>query len=331
MADVERLSLLHKVATLYYEEGLKKYDIAFKIEQSPTQVGLLLREAVREGLVNISVNMPFFTVLQEQLRHKFELAEAIVVPSDKDITILLQNLSQATAEYFEKYVSDGAKVAVGGGHLTYRMIDRLTDKKREIDIYPTAIIGRGPDVAHIDPIVLVTLLWAKSGQQHRRAHYVTLTPPVENSTTNEVAEHYKALLKDNEKLATLMRRIETVDYVFCSIGSLDSNQDYVTAVNKTSQNLLDEMKLNKEALRNAGAIGDIAYSYFDADGKTKKDWSIFPSIGINNLQKLSKSTNKRVVVTVGGYKIDSLRAVLKGGLCNTIITDAEAAKRVLKD
>jgi DNA-binding transcriptional regulator LsrR (DeoR family) len=36
----------------------------------------------------------------------------------------------------------------------------------------------------------------------------------------------------------------------------------------------------------------------------------------------------RVVVIVGSYKLQALRAVLRGKLCNVLITDAEAAEKI---
>jgi DNA-binding transcriptional regulator LsrR (DeoR family) len=100
--------------------------------------------------------------------------------------------------------------------------------------------------------------------------------------------------------------------------------------NKNSQNLLDELGLTKDALRNSGALGDIAYSFFDAEGNTKPEWEIFPGIGIERLKEMAKSEDKRIVTTVGRYKINSLKSILKGKLCNVLITDAEAAEIILK-
>lgn len=330
MANVERLSLLHKVASLYYEKGLKKYDIANEIKQSPTQVGLLLKEAVETGIVKIEVNLPRFTSLQEKLKRAFSLQDAIVVPSDRDINVVLQNLSKATAEYFEKNVSDGKKVAVGGGYLTYRMIEQLENKERDIDIYPTAIIGRGSIITHIDPIVLVTLLWTKSGHPYAKAHYVTVTPPSSRASELEIRKHYTALQK-HEKLKSLLEEMEQVDFVFTSVGSLDPDKEYLAATKKKSQNLLDELNLTKEKMKDEGGIGDIAYSFFDAEGRSKPDWSIFPNIKIDRLREMAKDSKKRIVITVGNYKIDSLRAVLKSEkMCNVLITDATAAATLMK-
>lgn len=330
MANVERLSLLHKVATLYYEKGLKKYDIAHEIKQSPTQVGLLLKEAIDEKIVNIEINLPRFTALQESLKKRFNLYDVIVVPSDNNTDVILQNLSKATAEYFEENVKDGDKVAVGGGYLTYKMIERLPDKERNIDIYPTAIIGRGPTITHIDPIVLVTLLWTRSGHCFGKAHYFTITPQNSGISLEEIHKHYENM-KNNLKLQILLNEMRAVDFVFMSVGSLEADKEYVSITKKKTQNLLDELGIQKEMLIEQGGIGDIGYSFFDVEGNPMPEWNIFPSIGIEQLKKISQSYDRKVVVSVGNYKINSLRAILKGKLCNVLITDADAARTLISD
>ncbi len=330
MADIKRLSLLHKVASLYYEKGMKKYDIASEIKQSPTQVGLLLKEAVEIGIVKIEVNLPHFTLLQDRLKRDLGLQDAVVVPFDRDVDVVLKNLSKATAEYFEKNVSDGKKVAVGGGYLTYQMIEQLMSKDRNIDIYPTAIIGRGSIITHIDPIVLVTLLWTKSGHPYGKAHYVTITPPNNGASESEIRKHY-ATLQKHEKLNSLLKEMEQVDFVFTSVGGLESDKDYLAATKKKSQNLLDELNLTKEKMKEDGGIGDIAYSFFDAKGRSKPEWSIFPNIKIDKLREMAKDPRKRVVVTAGNYKIESLKAILQEEkMCNVLITDATAAETLMK-
>jgi DNA-binding transcriptional regulator LsrR (DeoR family) len=328
MADVNRLSLLHKVATLYYEKGLKKYDIAHKIKQSPTQVGLLLKEAIEENIVQIKVNLPHFRVLKEALINKFSLADAVVIPHDKDFALLRNNLSQATAEYFETFVGDGKKVAVGGGYLTYQMIEHLEDRLRDIDIYPTAIIGRGYTITHIDPIILVTLLWAKCGHQYGKAHYFTVMPSEDAATNAEIQKHYAEVQKSS-KLRKLLREMNEVDFVFTGIGSLNADKTHHPNLS-SPKNLAIALRYSEEELKASGVAGDIAYSFFDKAGKTRPEWSVFPSIEIETLKKMSKNSEKRVVVTAGYYKIKSLRTVLDNKLCNVLITDTVSAKTLLE-
>lgn len=313
---------------MYYEEGKKKNEIAKAIRQSPTQVGKLLREAKEKRIVEIKVNLPRLTVLRDHLKQRFGLRDAVVVPSQSDLTDLLTALAQASAEYFDENVADGASVAFGGGYLMYRMVSMLPDRPRNIEIYPAAIIARGPTTAHIDPLVIVNSLWAKSGQPKEKVHYVTVTPVDNPSSINEVRKHYVGLL-NNRVVKGLFDEMKKTEWVFASIGALDADESYTKATNYSTCNLLDEIRLNDRTLRSKGVVGDIAYSFFNSDGRSQAEWNIVATVGVDHLKRMVKE-NKSVVVVVGSYKLRALRAVLRGKICNVLITDSRAAELLLE-
>src|SRR6266550_2634537 len=143
MKREERLTLLYKVAQLYYVDGKKKYQIAHLVQQSSTQVANLLQEAKAEGIVSIQVTLPRLRRLQREIKERFSLREVVIVPYDADCSALLKRLGQASAEYFEANVEDGSKIALGGGYLMYEMISMLSERQRDIGIFPAAIIARG--------------------------------------------------------------------------------------------------------------------------------------------------------------------------------------------
>jgi deoxyribonucleoside regulator len=326
----DRVGLLYKVAQLYYEGGIKKYEIGKLVNQSPSQVGNLLAEARKKGIVKIEIGLPRLQLLQNKLKSTFGLLDVIVVPYDADCPGLLKQLGQAAAEYFEDSVLDGAKVALGGGYLMYEMISALSERKRDVQLFPAAIIGRGSDVTHIDPMILVTLLWAKSGHLQRRAHYVTVTPLERIGDRRQVQKHYSQLRR-NKKVHDLFEAMKTVDWVFASIGGLNADDDYVSATQYATKNLMDEMKLDDDDLKKEGVVGDIVYSFFNGSGDTKPSLDIGITLGVRHLKAMVQDSKKRVVVVAGSYKLEALKAVLRGQICNVLITDANAADRLLRD
>jgi DNA-binding transcriptional regulator LsrR (DeoR family) len=327
MKAEERLALLYKVAQMFYEQRIKKYKIAKMVKQSPTQIAKLLEEAKRRGIVKITVSLPRLTVLQERLKAKYKLKEAIVIPYDRDCSALLIRLSKAAAEYFDNRVDDGSRVALGGGYLMYRMVNLLPERPRDIHIYPAAIIARGPTSAHLDPLVIVNSLWARSGQPKEKLHYVTVTPSDKPPKVDQLRQHYQELLR-NRVVNGLFNEMKNTGWVFASIGSVDADPAYIQATNNSTRNLLDEIKLDDGSLRSQGVIGDIAYSFFDASGDTKRDWNIVATIGVDHLKRMVRE-NRNVVVVVGSYKLRALQAVLAGRICNVLITDATAAEKLL--
>jgi len=321
-----RLALLHRVATLYYTEEKRKNEIAKIINVSPTQVANLLREAKQKRIVDIKVNLPHLRVLQEKLRSKYHhLREVIVVPGDAEVRVVLQNLVAATAEYFDASVTKGATVALGGGYLMYNLVNALPTKVRDIHVYAGATVGRGPTVFHIDPIVVATSLWAKSGHLPGRAHYITVTP--REGSRRDVQRYYRDLRKESH-VRTLMDEVSEVDWVFASVGGLNADEGYVSATESFTRNLLDEMKFDDSELRKEGVVGDIIYSFFNESGNSKPTWDVVPSIGVKQLRQLVADRKKHVVIVVGSYKLEALRAILRGQLCNVLITDSNAALKI---
>lgn len=332
MKPEERIGLVYRVARLYHEEGLRKNKIAKVIGVTPPHVANLLKEAKERGIVKIKIELPHLTVLQEKLKSKFGLRNVIVIPYEMDTPVLLKQLGQAAAQYFEKNVLEGKSVALGGGYLMYEMLAALPQRKRDIDIYPAAVIGRGPTIDHIDPMILVALLWAKSERVPGRAHYVTVTTLDRLGTRSEIQKHYK-LLRRRTLVRDLLEAMARVDFVFASIGALNPDDKYVAAMQFASKNLLNEMKFDESEinkLRQDGVVGDIAYSFFNAEGRGTPRYDLAASLGTDALRTMSEDPTKNVVVVVGDYKMEALRAVLRGKLCNVLITDAWAAAKLLE-
>ncbi len=330
MDILERLTLLHRVASMYHVDKLKKYEIAAKIKQSPTQVGLLLKEAKEKGIIKIDVVLPRFSALRLHLIERLGLLDAVVVPTEKETHEVLLNLSLSAAEYFEENVREGARVAVGGGYLIFRMVEKIPYRDRDIDIYPTALIGRGPSVEHVDPTFMVSLLWAKSGQEEGRGHYMTLTPPSPDASENQIRKHYK-LLNENTSVKELIDDMRAVDFVFASVGALKPRKAYINEAKTLSRSFFfHELGLDHDNLIETGVIGDMAYCFFDRNGQDINDWSIFPSIGLEGFRDLSANPEKRVILVVGSYKMDALKAAIAGRLCNVLITDSAGAEELLR-
>jgi DNA-binding transcriptional regulator LsrR (DeoR family) len=329
MKKEDRLALLYKVAQLHYEEGMKKYEIGNIVRQSPTQVANLLKEAEEAGIVRIRVTLPRLKTLQEKLKSKFSLRDVVVIPFESNCPALLKMLSQAAAEYFDDKVSDGSKVGLGGGYLIYEMVNLLPERIRDLKIFPAAIIARGPEIGHIDPMTVGTLLWAKSGHLKQRAHCVTVTPLDRPANLSQLRKHYQELMRNNI-VKDLLESMKTVDWLFASIGGLDADEAYVAATNYSTRNLLSEIQLDDANLRKEGVVGDIVYSFFDRDGNTKPQWNAVATLGVNQVKLMAADPTKRVVVVVGGYKLRALQAVLRGRLCNVLITDAGAAELILE-
>jgi DNA-binding transcriptional regulator LsrR (DeoR family) len=85
----------------------------------------------------------------------------------------------------------------------------------------------------------------------------------------------------------------------------------------------------RERLRELGAVGDICFRFFDADGApvaTRLDDRV---VGI--APDRLRAVGRRVGVAGGTQKYSAIRAAVRGGWVNVLITDAETAHRLTNE
>jgi deoxyribonucleoside regulator len=341
MSESQRRQLLLVVARLYYgDQKWSKTKISSELDIPTMQVGRLLREAEDKGIVRFSFVPPEDEGLAGEVMSKYTfLRRVVIVPHIEDVLAQQETLGSAAAKYFESEVFDGARVALSGGNTVYQMVKRIPEKERRLDIYPTAIIGRGPTTGHLDPMVLATLLWARSGAELGSKVYSVTVPPVKDNTSlPELAKEYRRIIKDLPEVDEVFEGMQSVDFVFASIGSVKTSERYRRARKRREMNLFGAIKISESDLRqleNDGVVGDINYSLFNSEGQTmRENWSPFRTLGVGVLRGMVQERGlhqKRVVIVVGQYKITALKAALAGQICNVLITDDAAARELLEE
>jgi deoxyribonucleoside regulator len=324
----ERLRLVLKVAYLFYEREMTQTDIAHEIGASTTQVARLLAEARAQGFVRVEFSPPKLKELGERLKGKFDcLRDAVVVSFAEDLAFLRRMIGKAVAQYFEENVRDGAIVALGGGDTMYEMVMALPQEERDIRLVPTAIIDTGPVLTHIDPSVLVTLLWVRSGRKPGQAHFATGLPFHKPLSRQKVREEYEEF-SCRRAVQDVLSEMGRADFMFASLGCLRPDPDYEKLAPRPHRSLLENLRLTAAGLIKEGVIGDINYSFFDSEGRTTPDWNIFPSLGTEQVGGMARA-GKEVVVAAGKYKLPVLRAALEGRLLSVLITDESAARELI--
>jgi deoxyribonucleoside regulator len=266
--------------------------------------------------------------LGDRLKSRYDsLSEATVVSYADDLAFLRRMIGVAAAQYFETNVSTGATIALGGGDTMYEMVMALPQEERNIRMAPTAIIDTGPVLTHIDPTVLLTILWVRSGRKPGLAHFATGLPFHKPLSRQKIREEYEEFAR-RRAVQEVLAEMRRADFMFASLGCLRPDVHYEKLAPRPHQYLLENLRLSAGALLKEGAVGDINYSFFDDEGRTTPDWNIFPSLGAEQAKAMVKE-GKKVVVAIGKYKLLALRAALKGRLFNVLITDEMAARELL--
>jgi deoxyribonucleoside regulator len=328
---------LIRIARLFYEKNCSKTEIARQMGLSITHVARLLDEIRETGVVRIDIRGPRHEGLARDLVSKYPcLRDAIVVGIEDNYRLITKALASAAAEYFDACLEQRnkpMKLGLSGGLTVFEFVKALPERERNIVLYPTAILGRGHTIInHMDPIASLMLLWGKSGYRDKGLYFVTV-PPLEKKESGaplslgEVQDEIKALLKRNEVRKTYECLTE-VDMIFASLRQVEPGKQNRREMGATAIDLLGDVGIQTADL--AGAVGDVNYSFVDENGRSRKEWwRLFLSLQADQLQEMARDRAKRVVIMGGQHKERILRAALRGGLLNVLITDEVTAKLLL--
>jgi hypothetical protein len=214
----------------------------------------------------------------------------------------------------------------------HEVVAALGTRARDIDIYPTALIARGPDLPdHMDQMIIIGDLWKKSGRVPKRAHYATL-PPFDTGSDPDAVRRLNSGFKEMTKVNTVWERMCQVDAVFASLGAVEVPAEYRETRGRTILDLLAEMTIDRGWLEEREIVGDISHSLFDVRGNPLKDGDLFITLGISRIKAMASCYPSKLMVLIAGkYKEKALASALRGGLCNVLVTDDETATRLLSN
>jgi DNA-binding transcriptional regulator LsrR (DeoR family) len=354
------VSQMRQVATLFYEDNLSKQTIGKRLGIDPRKVAWLLDKARKSGLVKITIEQSGQSDLEEPLKQKFPHLKKVMIVSGGKVSTpdqyagFLKRSALVAAEYFDELVTAQAqqkrrelyRAIITGGETQLEFANAVKDLARpNLYIYPAALVGRGRlsgAASHVDAIVNAAILWSRSGRLPGHCDYPTV-PPYQidkpgPEARREIANQLAAIaesapIRDAFKDVT----VDNIAIALSSIGTLKpGNVDAKQRARITATGVMHSF-VSPKTLEDEGAVGDMAYSLFDAEGNGQKKWSFFISAGHYDedrrrhglgFYKAMVQAAKPVIVAAGPYKIGAIKAALKGKLFNVLITDGDSAGRL---
>lgn len=306
-----------KVARLYHTHGLRQTEIAERLGISQSRVSRLLQQAEEARIIRTVVAVPthVHAEVEEALEREFGITEAHVVETvGQGEQEILLDLAAAAASIFSEVSRDVPTIGWTSWSRTLRaMVDAMLPThlgtKRVIEM--VGDIGP-PDLQH-EAARSTQLLASLCGAEaiFLRAPGVVPTP--------EVAQ---ALLTQDTYARHALDMLDSLDIALLSIGAIEPSLPIEPGLNFfTNAQLAD--------IRKAGAVGEICMRYIDADGRPV-DSGLDPlTIGVT-LPQL-RSAAQRWAVVGGIRKAEALRAALRGGWIDVLVTDLETAQHLASD
>ncbi|MBJ7556925.1 sugar-binding transcriptional regulator [Marinomonas spartinae] len=315
MSKVDDKRLLVKIATLYYQDGLKQAQIADKLRLSQSQVSRSITRCLKEGIVKINVVQPpnVFIALEHTIQQTFSVPNVIVVDVEDNPTdhTIKRAIGSAAAYYLENSLKKSDLIGISSWSDTIRsMVDSLTPGK----IQAKGVIQLLGGVGHNGNIQATILTQTMADILSCPAHMLPA-----QSIEQSVDEKEKLL--NTSGVSEVVAMFDDVNIAIVGIGLLEPSN-----LLRNSGNYYDKTTL--KMLADRGAVGDISLHYYNASGVDVLEPSENPVIGmtLNQLQHC-----EHVVGVAGGIdKVEAIKGALRGGYIDVLITDRVTAEAIIR-
>lgn len=299
-----------RAAWLYFVGGLTQAQIAKRLGVNRVRVNRLLTQAREQGLVQIRITgrLSDCISLEEKLKERFGLSEAIVVPTPPDQALVPHAIGAAAGVALADKLQDGMSVGVGWGR-TLRLSIRSVPRRNMKHLSIVSLLGGLTRGAAMNPYETASHLADLLGAS---CYYIAAPALTDSETTKKV-------LMAQPMLRDVFAKAENVDLAFLSVGELADNSTM------TQVGLIN--RADVRSLKEAGAVGDICVHWIDNLGRIVDHPLNSRAIAISP-SKLNAIP--RVMLASGGTrKINAIHGALRGKMIGVLITDELTAAGIL--
>lgn len=295
---------------MYYIRDLPQQDIASRMEISRSKVSRMLKEARERGLIEIRVRSSLITEpdLQERLQNALGLKECRVLAAP-DSTDIAERVGTLARHYLQENITDGSIVGVGWSSAVYSAVGG-NDLEKKKDITVAQLMGSvGDAIIELNGVYITARLADALGAS---AHYIHAPMIVSDAAVRD------SLTRDpyiHKALDTARR----ADIMLVGIGAVNEN------IGQYRAGYLDDDYLKH--IREHGAVGEVVGTYFSQNGDIVPLELNERIIGLD-FEGLT-GIPLRVGVSWGDQKVFANIGAARSGLINVLITDENAAKKML--
>ena len=305
--DPER-SLATRAAWLHYAGGLTQAAVAKRLGVTGVKAHRLIARAVAEGVVKVSIDGEIVecAVLEDRLCALYGLAFCEVAPDLGEDGMPLRALGLAGASFLRREVERGEHKTIGLGH--GRTLAAAVQELPRFDANGTRFVS-----------LLGGLTRHYSANRHDVMHrlaertgaqaYVLPVPFFANS------EFDRAVLLNQPGVAEIFDLANGADLKFVGMGTVDPGAQLVAS------GMIEPREIDE--IRAAGGVGEMMGHFFDPEGRVLETTLSARTLSAS----LDEPGESRVVVIAGGAdKVQAIRAALRSGRLQGLITDEVTAQ-----
>lgn len=294
-------------------EGLTQAQAAQRFGVTRLRVNKALNEARRRGIVSVQINSEYATCtdIEIQLKEKYQLSDAHVAPVISETERPVKELiGSYLASYLNRLLADNSVKRFGmswGTTLNHALPYMKPMNRPDLEVVSTmGCVTRSSDVNIIESTRLLANLCGAQKSYFTAPLYATSTKS-------------RNLLLKQDVFREMLDRILSVDALAMTVGDVSALSQMI------KDGLPDSVSVDE--LINAGAVGDALGYYLDKHGRPITH-SINGCVLGMELSDLKEIPN--IILASGGkHKEAIIRAVLKLGWVDTLITDQKTAQALL--
>lgn len=312
--STEQLRFLTKVALMYHEEGLNQPQICAQLGIPQARVSRLLKQAVELGIVRTTVVPPaeLHVDWERELARLYGIQDVVIADAVEGHGHAV--LGSAAATYLESTLYGNERLGISSWSASLlATAEAMRPRPHRVATEVVQLIGGvGNPLAQVS----ATRLTARFAELTGAEPMFLAAPGVVSS-----AAARDALLSDAyvREVAGAWTGLTTA---LVGIGALEPSP--LLAESGNSINDADQQEL-----RSLGAVGDICLHYFDGNGEPVRSSLDDRVLGIP--AALLRAVPRRIAVAGGMRKLEAIRAALRGGWINVLITDSQVAAALIAE
>ena len=298
-------SLMVKAAWYYYFENMTQQAIADRLSISRMRVIKLLEAARQNGIIQFRLRSDGVGMAEQSraLMEKYHLKDVFLIPSAEEEATTNESIARAGAMYIADRLGDNACINVGYGDTLSRTLNHLATMVET----PVTCISLTGGVSPYLPNTRSNVFNAR----------LYLIPAPLLASSQEMA----SAMRGESSVSEIFDMAELSSFTLVGIGSIHDSATVVKS-GVLSRNDLFYLRMHN-------AVGDILCHFFDRDGQLLQT-PIEDKLISTPLSRL-KALRNVVGLAAGAQKADAIRAALRGGYLDVLVTDEATASLLLKD
>ncbi|MBJ7222849.1 MULTISPECIES: sugar-binding transcriptional regulator [unclassified Brenneria] len=315
MTNNDELRLLIKVAQMYYEQDLTQSQIAKSLGIYRTTISRMLKKIRQQGIVTIAINYQFneTLLLEQQLKKRFELKEAIISPlnAESPMQEQLDSMGSLCANFLNSIIEDRDVIGFSWGSALSAVVEQMAEGCGKKNVTCVPMVG-GPSGKLESRYHVNTIVYTAASKMHAESKLIDFPAILEQKMIRDgimESQHYLSISEYWNKLDIAVFGIGSPNISGHSVWRAFYGNDVI------------------EHFNTALVAGDICSRFYDATGNSVETYFSEKTINIT-LDKI-KRANYAIGVAHSYEKLSGIIGAINGGYINCLVTTKDTAEKLL--